>query len=59
MSFQPVSSKDNIVGAHVRDVEFGAFLVVVVVRCLDTNNLDGRISNRTSFVGGTVDIFDR
>jgi hypothetical protein len=57
MGFQPVSSKDDIVGAYVRDVELGTFLVVMVVRCLDTDSLDGRISNRASFVGGTVDVF--
>jgi len=46
------------VGAYVRDVELGTFLMVVVVGSLDTDSLDGRISNGASFVGGTVDIFD-
>jgi hypothetical protein len=58
MGFQPVSSKDDIVGAYVCDVELRTFLMVVVVRCLDMDSLDGRISNRASFVGGTVDVFD-
>jgi hypothetical protein len=46
-------------GSYVRDVEFGSFLVVVVVGCLDADSLDGRISYRAGFVGGTVNIFDR
>jgi hypothetical protein len=58
MGFQPVSPKDDIVGPYVHDVEFGMFLMVVVVECLDTDSLDGRISNRASLVGGTVDVFD-
>jgi hypothetical protein len=58
MGFQPVSSKDDIMGAYIRDVEFRMFLMIVVVGSLDTDSLDGRKSNRASFVGGTVDVFD-
>jgi hypothetical protein len=47
------------VGSNVCDVEFGSLLVVLAVRCLNADGLDGRISNRSSFVGGTVNIFDR
>jgi hypothetical protein len=39
MGFQPVSSKDDIVGAYVRDIEFGTFLMIVVVRSLDTDSV--------------------
>ena len=32
VSFQPVGAEDDIVGGQGGDVEFGAFLVILVVR---------------------------
>lgn len=58
MGFQPIGSKDDIVGSNVRDVEFGSFLVEMVVRGPDTDSLDGRMSNRTRFIGRTVNVFN-
>ena len=58
MGFQPVGTKDNIVGADVCDIEFRSFLVVVSVRCLDTDSLDRGKANRACFIGGAVDVFD-
>jgi hypothetical protein len=58
MGFQPVSPEDEVMGAYIRDIELGAFLMIVVVGCLDTESLDGRMPNRASFVKGTVDVFD-
>jgi hypothetical protein len=58
VGFQPVGTKDNIVGADVCDIEFRSFLMVVTVRCLDTDSLDCGKANGACFIGGTVNIFD-
>ena len=56
--FEPVCSEDNIVGAHIGDIEFGVFLVVVLVWCCDVYSLNSSGAYWARFVGGTVDILD-
>jgi hypothetical protein len=54
MGFQPVSTEDDIVGANVSDIEFGAFLIVVSFGGLDCHRV-----NRFGFIQRTINIFDR
>ena len=41
MGFEPICAKDEVVGADGGDVEFGAFLVKIVLVVLDVDGLDG------------------
>jgi hypothetical protein len=59
MGFQPVGAKDDIVGTDRRDIKFGVFFMVMVVRGLDADGLDCSMSDRASFVQGSVNVFDR
>ena len=37
MGFQPVYSKDYVMGANISDIKFGTFLVVVFIMGLDAD----------------------
>lgn len=50
MGFQPISTKDDIMGANVGDVEFRVFLVIVLFEGLDMDSLDCCRADRASFI---------
>ena len=58
MGFEPIGAEDEVVSTDGGDIEFGAFLVKIVLVVLDADGLDGGGAYGTGAVHGAVDVFD-
>ncbi len=59
VSFKPICSKDDIVGTNISYIEFGAFLMIVVIQCCNMNGLDSYEVDGPGCIWGTINIFDQ